>query len=101
MADWIGINRRARRCYGFDEVALVPSMVTVNPTEVEDKEWELFIIHTSDGDMSTFNADWAKLVASTSGTSTRWIIPTKSENKTVKNGAIVVRKTITEQPRKA
>ena len=28
MADWIGINRRARRCYGFDEVALVPGMVT-------------------------------------------------------------------------
>ena len=78
------------------------SKVTDKQTgEVKDKEWELFIIHTSDGDMSTFNADWAKLVASTSGTSTRWIIPTKPENKTVKNGAIVVRKTITEQPRKA
>ena len=35
MADWIGINRRARRCYGFDEVALVPGTVTVNPTEVD------------------------------------------------------------------
>jgi hypothetical protein len=78
------------------------SKVTDKQTgEVKDKEWELFIIHTSDGDMSTFNADWAKLVASTSGTSTRWIIPTKPENKTMKNGAIVVRKTITEQPRKA
>ena len=80
----------------------VKSKVTDKQTgEVKDKEWELFIIHTSDGDMNTFNADWAKLVARTSGTSTRWIIPTKPENKTVKNGAIVVRKTITEQPRKA
>ncbi len=35
MADWIGINRRARRCYGFDEVALVPGSVTVNPNEVD------------------------------------------------------------------
>ena len=35
MADWIGIGRRARRCYGFDEVALVPGSVTVNPSEVD------------------------------------------------------------------
>lgn len=35
MAEWIGINRRARRCYGFDEVALVPGSVTVNPNEVD------------------------------------------------------------------
>jgi IMP dehydrogenase len=35
MAEWIGMGRRARRCYGFDEVALVPGMVTVNPNEVD------------------------------------------------------------------
>ena len=35
MADWIGIGRRARRCYGFDEVALAPGSVTVNPNEVD------------------------------------------------------------------
>jgi IMP dehydrogenase len=35
MAEWIGIGRRARRCYGFDEVALVPGSVTVNPNEVD------------------------------------------------------------------
>lgn len=35
MAEWIGINRRARRCYGFDEVALVPGSQTVNPKEVD------------------------------------------------------------------
>lgn len=38
MAEWIGINRRARKCYGFDEVALVPGMVTINPNEV-DPSW--------------------------------------------------------------
>jgi IMP dehydrogenase len=34
MAEWIGIGRRARRCYGFDEVALVPGAQTINPNEV-------------------------------------------------------------------
>lgn len=35
MAEWIGIGRRARRCYGFDEVALVPGRETVNPNETD------------------------------------------------------------------
>jgi len=35
MAEWIGIGRRARRCYGFDEVSLVPSDKTINPKEVD------------------------------------------------------------------
>lgn len=35
MAEWIGIERRARRCYGFDEVALVPGLTTINPNEVD------------------------------------------------------------------
>ncbi len=35
MAEWIGIGRRARRCYGFDEIALVPGSLTVNPNEVD------------------------------------------------------------------
>ncbi len=34
MAEWIGIGRRARRCYGFDEIALVPGSQTINPKEV-------------------------------------------------------------------
>ncbi len=34
MAEWIGIGRRARRCYGFDEIALVPGAETINPNEV-------------------------------------------------------------------
>ena len=40
MAEWIGIGRRARRCYGFDEVALVPGTVSVNPAEV-DTSWKI------------------------------------------------------------
>lgn len=35
MAEWIGINRRSRRCYGFDEIALVPGAQTANPNEVD------------------------------------------------------------------
>lgn len=35
MAEWIGIGRRSRRCYGFDEIALVPGAQTVNPNEVD------------------------------------------------------------------
>lgn len=38
MAEWIGIGRRARRCYGFDEIALVPGTVTINPAEI-DTSW--------------------------------------------------------------
>lgn len=40
MAEWIGIGRRARRCYGFDEVALVPGDRTINPNEV-DTSWSI------------------------------------------------------------
>ena len=40
MAEWIGIGRRARRCYGFDEIALVPGNITINPAEV-DTSWEI------------------------------------------------------------
>ncbi len=35
MAEWIGMGKRARRCYGFDEIALVPGSQTVNPNEVD------------------------------------------------------------------
>ncbi len=40
MAEWIGIGRRARRCYGFDEIALVPGTVSLNPAET-DASWEI------------------------------------------------------------
>jgi len=40
MAEWIGIGKRARRCYGFDEISLAPGRITVNPEEV-DTTWKL------------------------------------------------------------
>jgi len=35
VGEWIGKDRKARRCYGFDEIALVPGAVTINPDEVD------------------------------------------------------------------
>ena len=40
MAEWIGIGRRARRCYGLDDVALVPGTTSMNPAEV-DTAWRV------------------------------------------------------------
>src|SRR5215207_4886909 len=34
MGMWIGRNRKARVTYGFDEIALVPGEITINPAEV-------------------------------------------------------------------
>ncbi len=35
MGMWIGKNRKARVTYGFDEIALVPGRITINPNEVD------------------------------------------------------------------
>lgn len=35
MSVFIGRDRKARRAYGFDEIALVPGSVTINPDEVD------------------------------------------------------------------
>lgn len=40
MGLFIGKERKARRCYGFDEVALVPGSITINPNEV-DTGWQI------------------------------------------------------------
>lgn len=40
MGMWVGRGRKARRCYGFDEIALVPGSITINPNEI-DTSWEL------------------------------------------------------------
>lgn len=40
MGMWIGRGRKARRCYSFDEIALVPGGVTYDPADV-DVSWEL------------------------------------------------------------
>ena len=35
MSEFIGRDRKARRAYGFDEIALVPGDFTINPDEVD------------------------------------------------------------------
>jgi IMP dehydrogenase len=40
MAEYIGVERKARRAYGFDEIALVPGAVTLDPVDVEIS-WKL------------------------------------------------------------
>ena len=40
MSQYIGRGRKARETFGFDEVAIVPGRVTVNPDEV-DTTWQL------------------------------------------------------------
>lgn len=40
MSEYISRGRKARRCYGFDEIALVPGDITVNPNDV-DVSWTL------------------------------------------------------------
>ncbi|CAN5525976.1 GuaB3 family IMP dehydrogenase-related protein [soil metagenome] len=40
MGMWIGRNRKARVTYGFDEIALVPGRLTINPNEVSTS-WKL------------------------------------------------------------
>jgi len=35
MGMWVGRGRKARRCYGFDEIALAPGKITINPDEVD------------------------------------------------------------------
>ena len=45
MGMWIGRNRKARVTYGFDEIALVPGDVTINPLEVDTS----FLIPKPDG----------------------------------------------------
>jgi IMP dehydrogenase len=40
MGMWIGKGRKARRSYGFDEIALVPGLVTIDPDDV-DSSWQV------------------------------------------------------------
>ncbi len=40
MGMWVGRGRKARRTYGFDEIALMPGSVTINPNEV-DTSWRI------------------------------------------------------------
>lgn len=49
MGMWIGRNRKARVTYGFDEIALVPGDMTINPEEVDTT----FRIPTKNGEPLT------------------------------------------------
>jgi len=39
MSEYISRGRKARRCYGFDEIALVPGEISIDPYDV-DVSWE-------------------------------------------------------------
>jgi len=40
MSSFIGVNRKARQSYGFDEIALSPGKITINPEEV-NTNWKI------------------------------------------------------------
>lgn len=40
MSEYISRGRKARRCYGFDEIALVPGTVSIDPNDV-DVSWSV------------------------------------------------------------
>ena len=40
MSSFIGVNKKARQTYGFDEIALSPGQITINPEEV-DTNWKI------------------------------------------------------------
>lgn len=113
MAEWIGIGRRARRCYGFDEIALVPGKITINPEEVDTK-WKLgdleievpIIASAMDGVVDTkFAARMGKLgaiaVLNLEGVQTRYENPSEIINKMVtadKEGATKIFQEIYKEP---
>jgi len=96
MGEWVGRDRKARRCYGIDEVALVPGDVTVNPNEV-DTTWQLskqsfkvpIIAAAMDGVVDVkFATEFGKLggfaVLNLEGVQTRYENPTEVLNKIAK-----------------
>ncbi len=40
MGEWIGRGRKARRAYGFDEIAIVPGVKSIDPEDT-DVSWEV------------------------------------------------------------
>ena len=40
MSNFIGVKKKARQGYGFDEIALSPGSITINPEEV-DTNWQI------------------------------------------------------------
>ena len=87
MGMFIGIGRKARRSYGFDEVALVPGDITIDPddvdisTEIGGKKYEVPILAAAmDGVVDTrFAIEMGKLggiaVLNLEGVQTRYENP--------------------------
>jgi len=87
MGMWVGRGRKARRCYGFDEIALVPGGMTINPNEVDihwrlgDKDYDIPILAAAmDGVVDTrFAIEMGKLggiaVLNLEGVQTRYENP--------------------------
>ena len=92
---WVGIGRRARRSYGFDEVALVPGSLTINPNDVDTSceiggiKFEVPIMASSmDGVVDVdFSIAMGKLggiaVLHLEGVSTRYENPAEAVNKII------------------
>ena len=98
MGLFVGRNRKVRRCYGFDEIALVPGEVTINPNEV-DISWELkgkryetpILAAAMDGVVDTkFATAMGKMgglaVLNLEGIQTRYEDPTEIYEKIAKSG---------------
>ena len=98
MGLFVGRDRKVRRCYGFDEIALVPGEVTINPNEV-DISWELkgkryetpILAAAMDGVVDTkFATVMGKMgglaVLNLEGIQTRYEDPTEIYEKIAKSG---------------
>jgi len=95
MSEYISRGRKARRCYGFDEIALVPGDLTINPNEVDiswklkDKKFEIPILAAAmDGVVDTkFAIAMGKIgglaVLNLEGVQTRYDDPSKVINELV------------------
>lgn len=95
MGVFVGRGRKARRAYGFDEIALAPGTITINPDEVDitfqirDKKFEIPIFAAAmDGVVDTrFAIAMGKLggiaVLNLEGVQTRYRHPTEVINRIV------------------
>ena len=99
MSEWIGRGKRARRTYGFDEVALVPGELTINPEDV-DTSFEVgginfripIMASSMDGVVDVnFAAAMGKLggvaVLHLEGVSTRYDDPTEAVTRIIESDA--------------
>ena len=99
MGMWIGMGRKARRSYGFDEVALVPGALTIDPADVDTSceiggiKFQVPIMASSmDGVVDVdFAISMGKLgglaVLHLEGVSTRYKNPTEAVQKIIKSDA--------------